>query len=162
MATISLKMDKKGSSFLKGIQKALLPATKNALKEGGKLIKRNIGAEIRSFASSSKGKLDNSFKIKVKRAGKGGISKITVPSRLPYAGIHQDGGTIKPKKQFLVPPFPRKASSAFSIEEMITSVPPDSKNWIAASTFGPMLPSGKCPSFRYLFASFEVTSEIAS
>lgn len=73
---------------LKGLQKAdESREVRKALKEGAKV----VATASRPLAARKTGKLAASF-----RPGASG-NKAFVRSRLPYAAVHEFGGTIKPK-----------------------------------------------------------------
>lgn len=101
--TITLKFDgrspTKGKTqiFLKGIRERTRGAVAPKTFESAKLLRDNIGKEIRRFAKNPTGKLERSFTIRIRQLS-GGTVKASVESDLPYASIHETGGRITAKK----------------------------------------------------------------
>lgn len=101
--TITVKFDgrdpKSGKTqiFLKGIRERTKGAIAPKTFESARLLRDNIGKEIRRFARNPTGKLERSFTIRIKQLS-GGSVKASVESDLPYAAIHETGGRIRPTK----------------------------------------------------------------
>lgn len=107
MLSVQTKFSRTASKQLNNVSKRLRTQTKKLAMAAGKLIRTNIATEVERFAENPTGALADSFVVLVgpSSAGEKPKAAVTIESTKPYAGIHERGGTIRPKRsRFLTVP----------------------------------------------------------
>lgn len=110
---ISVKLDGNPGLIIAGIADAIANGIVEDTKTAGQLLVTHVKLQVRAFAKKRTGRLENSFTVEVKRGGSGGGAMAIVTSNVPYARIHETGGTITPKRaQALAIPLNARARAA--------------------------------------------------
>ena len=95
---ISVKLDGNPGLIIGGIADAIANGIVEDTKTAGAVLVQHIKLQVKAFAEKRTGRLENSFSVQVKRGGSGGGAIAVVTSNVPYARIHETGGTITPKR----------------------------------------------------------------
>lgn len=100
MISVSAKFSGTAAKGLNQLAKNLRAAPAKLAMAGGKLIRTNIRTEIERFAENPTGALADSFVVVVgpRREGENPLASVTIESTKAYAGIHERGGVIRPKR----------------------------------------------------------------
>lgn len=101
MIAIHAKFSGGSARKLHATAAALRAAPRKMTMAGARLIRTNIGREIDDWAENPTGKLARSFDVTIADKAKSGevnTSEASITSTLPYAGIHETGGTIRPRR----------------------------------------------------------------
>lgn len=100
MLAIQAKFSGNAVKGLNDIAKAMRAAPAKLAMAGGKLIRTNIRTEVKRFADNPTGALADSFVVVVgpNKQGTNPLASVTIESTKVYAGIHEHGGVIRPKR----------------------------------------------------------------
>ncbi len=100
MISVSAKFSGTGAKGLTDMARKLRQAPSKLAMAAGKLVRTNIATEVKRFAENPTGALADSFVVVVgaRKEGQNPLSSVTIESTKVYAGIHEHGGTIRPKR----------------------------------------------------------------
>lgn len=100
MISVGVKFSGTAAKGLNQLAKNLRAAPEKLAMAGGKLIRTNIRREVDRFAKNPTGALADSFVVVVgpRKQGANPLASVTIESTKVYAGIHEHGGTIRPKR----------------------------------------------------------------
>lgn len=98
--SVSAKFSGTGAKGLTDMARKLRQAPSKLAMAAGKLVRTNIATEVKRFAENPTGALADSFVVVVgaRKEGQNPLSSVTIESTKVYAGIHEHGGTIRPKR----------------------------------------------------------------
>lgn len=100
MISVSAKFSGAGVKGLNEMARKLRQAPSKLAMAAGKLVRTNIATEVKRFAENPTGALADSFVVVVgpRKEGQNPLSSVTIESTKVYAGIHEHGGVIRPKR----------------------------------------------------------------
>lgn len=98
--SIQTKFSGTAARQLNDVSRRLRSQAKKLAMAAGKLIRTNIATEVERFAENPTGALADSFVVLVgpSKEGEQPKAQVTIESTKAYAGIHEHGGTIRPKR----------------------------------------------------------------
>lgn len=100
MISVSAKFSGTAVKGLNDMARKLRQTPSKLAMAAGKLVRTNIATEVKRFAENPTGALADSFVVVVgpRKEGQNPLSSVTIESTKAYAGIHEHGGIIRPKR----------------------------------------------------------------